>query len=286
MINGIININKSDALTSFKVVSLVKKKLGIKKVGHLGTLDPAGCGVLPIAVNKATKLFDYYLNKRKVYRACFYFGKETDTLDSEGKLICLKEKIVTSDDINAVLSKLIGVLEQMPPKYSAKSINGVRAYDLARSGVEFELKPKTIEVFRFELVKQLKQNLFLFEIECSAGCYIRSLCRDLAYLLDTVAYMPLIIRTKAGEFTIENSVPFETLEASDNITQFITPIEDCLHYDKIVLNESDAKKVENGLSIKYNLPNNFYLLYDNSENFFALGKAENEILKMEVYFGD
>lgn len=286
MINGIININKPDAITSFQVVSLVKRKLGIKRVGHLGTLDPSGCGVLPIAVGKATKLFDYFLNKRKVYRAIFCFGKETDTLDSDGVVVKEANKTITLKNINSVIHNLIGELEQLPPKYSAKSINGVRAYELARNNIEFELKPKNITVYKFVAIAELSTNTFLFEIECSAGCYIRSLCRDLAYLLGTVAYMPLIIRTNSGLFSIENSISHIELTNSEDITPYITKIEDILPYERLHLNEIETKKIKSGLKLNQIKADNLYLLFDENNEFFALGKIENNLLKMEIYFGD
>ncbi|MGN1227781.1 MAG: tRNA pseudouridine(55) synthase TruB [Christensenellales bacterium] len=286
MISGIINVNKADSITSFQVVSQVKKKLGIKKVGHLGTLDPAGSGVLPIAVGKATKLFDYFLNKKKLYRAYFYFGKETDTLDSEGVVTRHCEKQISISDINSVIGKLIGEIEQMPPKFSAKSINGVRAYELARNNIEFELKTKKVTIYKFEVIEQISHNLFLFEIECSAGTYIRSLCRDLAYLLETVAYMPLIIRLESGCFNIENSISYEELKNCANLRDYVIKIEDCFNYKKIVLNEIDAKKIKSGQKIPFNEDDGVFLLFENEDTFFALGQIKDKILKMELYFGD
>lgn len=286
MISGIINVNKPEGITSFQVVSLIKKKLGIKRVGHLGTLDPAGCGVLPIAVNKATKLFDYYLNKRKTYRAIFYFGKETDTLDSFGKVINTYDKIINMADLIDECHKMCGIQEQMPPKYSAKSINGIRAYELARSNVEFELKPKKVEIFNFKVVEKLKTNLYLFEIECSAGCYIRSICRDLAKRLGTVAYMPLIIRVKAGDFAIDSSVDYCELQKSENIESYINDIACCLKLDKITFNEVNTKKLKSGQCLYFNIADGNYLLLDNNNQAFALGRVENNSLKMERYLGD
>ncbi len=286
MLSGIINVNKPDGVTSFQVVSLIKRKLGIKKVGHLGTLDPAGCGVLPIAVNKATKLFDYYLNKRKIYRAIFCFGKETDTLDSFGKVVKSCDKIINETDLNCECHKMCGIQEQMPPKYSAKSINGVRAYELARSNIEFELKPKKIEIYNFHVIEKLYENIYLFEIECSAGCYVRSICRDLAERLGTVAYMPLIVRVNAGEFSISSSVDYCELQKEENIEKYITSIEDCLKLDRIVLNEIDTKRLKSGQSLHFELYDDNFLLFDNNSQLFALGKVINNTLKMEMYFGD
>ena len=128
MIKGFLNVNKPEGITSFGVVNKIKHKFKINKIGHLGTLDPAGCGVLPIAIGKATKLFDLMQQKTKKYRAIFVFGKETDTLDSEGNITQVKDKIITISDIESKISQFIGKVNQIPPNFSAKKIDGKRAY--------------------------------------------------------------------------------------------------------------------------------------------------------------
>lgn len=203
--NAIINLNKPTGMSSFLAVKKVARLLGIKKAGHMGTLDPYGTGVLLVGVNKGTKLFDEYLKKNKTYIATFHFGYETDTLDSEGNIIHENDVIVTKEMIEVVLPNFIGKLLQMPPMYSAKKINGQKACDLARSGKEVELKPKEIEVFDIEVVNEFGGNNFAFEISCSSGTYIRSLCRDIAHALSTYGTMVSIIRTKCGVFDIRNS---------------------------------------------------------------------------------
>lgn len=287
MLNGFININKPDSMTSFQVVSFLKRKLSQKKIGHLGTLDPAGCGVLPIALGKATKLFDYFLDKKKIYRAYFKFGIETDTLDSEGVVVKKDDRIVSENEIIDVIPEILGNYEQLPPKYSAKSINGQRAYELARNNIEFELKTKNVTVYRCDLISKISTNLFLFEIECSSGCYIRSICRDIAYKLNTIAYMPLIIRLQSGIFKIENSVSLQELDNEVDFSKFILKIENCLDLEKVFLNEIQTKKVKNGISIKYDTKtDNHYLLFDSTGELFALGVICNGVLKMEKYLSD
>lgn len=211
--NVIINLNKPTGMSSSLAVQIVKRTLKPNKIGHLGTLDPLGTGVLLIAVNKATKKFDEYLTKIKTYRACFKFGVETDTFDSEGKVLNLDNKVVTLEQINSVLSDFIGEQEQMPPAYSAKKINGKKAYELARQGVEVKLKTKKITIFDIKVVSQLEPNTFMFEIKCSAGTYIRSICRDIAYKLSTYGTMVSIIRTICGDFCLEDSCTLEDVKA-------------------------------------------------------------------------
>lgn len=210
--NAIINLNKPTGMSSFYAVKKVARLLGVKKAGHMGTLDPYGTGVLLIGVNKGTKLFDEYLKKDKTYVATFHFGYETDTLDSEGQIINSNEIEISEYQVKNVLKNFIGKFDQMPPQYSAKKINGRKACDLVREGKEVELKPKQIEIYDLKLLRNFGNNNFEFEITCSSGTYIRSLCRDIAYKLSTYGTMLSIIRTRCGVFNIENSCTLKDIE--------------------------------------------------------------------------
>lgn len=210
--NAIINLNKPTGMSSFLAVKKVARLLGVKKAGHMGTLDPYGCGVLLVGVNKGTKLFDEYLKKIKTYIAVFHFGYETDTLDSEGQIINENICNVSKEEIESNLKNFIGKQNQMPPLFSAKKINGKKACDVARAGGQLELKPKEIEIFDIKLLRDLGDNNFQFSITCSAGTYIRSVCRDLAYSLSTYGTMVSIIRTKCGDFKIENSCTLQDIQ--------------------------------------------------------------------------
>ena len=209
--NGIVVLNKPAGISSNTACRKVGKILGEKKVGHLGTLDPMAEGVLPVSLGKCTKLFDYYLNKNKTYIAEFTFGIETDTLDAEGIIISSGGQIPTLEEINTVLNKMIGEQYQLPPKYSAKKVNGKRAYDLARANVDFNLEPKLIHIYDLQCLSKVNHNTFQFKIECSSGTYIRSIARDIASKLNTHAYMSKLTRIKCGEFLIENSFKFEEI---------------------------------------------------------------------------
>ncbi len=210
--NGIIVLNKPTGMSSSLAVQIVKRTIKPNKIGHLGTLDPLGTGILLIAVNKATKLFDEYLKKDKTYRAVFYFGKETDTLDSEGKVIKENDVDISLNRLVEVSKKFEGEFEQMPPLYSAKKINGKKAYELARQGKEVQLKTRHIHIYSCKVLSQIKKNTFMFEIKCSSGTYIRSICRDIANALSTYGIMLAIIRTKCGIYTLNDSCTLEDIK--------------------------------------------------------------------------
>ena len=210
--NAIINLNKPTGMSSFLAVKKVARLLGVKKAGHMGTLDPYGTGVLLVGVNKGTKLFDEYLNKKKTYIATFHFGYETDTLDSEGKIINSTNKIITKNDLEKALPNFIGKQKQMPPIFSAKRINGKRACDIVRGGGEANLKPKEIEIYDIKIIDELDNQNFVFKITCSAGTYIRSICRDISHSTTTYGTMISIIRTKCGDFDIKDSCTLQDIE--------------------------------------------------------------------------
>lgn len=272
---GFLNINKPSNISSAKVVAQIKNKLHIKKVGHMGTLDPMASGVLPIAIGKACRMFDYLNEKIKYYRATFTFGYETDTLDGYGTITHENGPIPTKMQINKILSSLIGKVSQMPPKYSAKKVNGQRAYDLARQNVDFELKPKEITIFDIKLVEQ-KQNNFVFDIQCSAGTYIRSICRDMAHMLDTFATMTSLIRTKSGYFKLENSILVDNVTEND-----IIAVEKVFsNYPKIFLDDDKSQKIKNGVSIFVDEIFDGNVFVYTNKTLFGVGKIINKTLKI------
>jgi len=275
---GFININKTDNMTSSDVVvkvrGILRKATGEKqKVGHFGTLDPMGTGVLPIAVGNATRLFDYSINKVKVYQTRFKFGFTTDTLDTTGKIIEQTDNIPSKDEILAVLGALVGKQDQIPPLYSAKSINGKRAYDLAREGKSFELQPRAVEIYSIIMIgENADNNEYSFEIKCSGGTYIRSIARDMGSKLNSLAVMASIHRIRSGEFTIDNAISIDEF-AKDPI-KYIMPIDVALNgYEKYVVPNENVSQVLNGVKLSFdNLPNDKFVAVCNEE---ICGIAEN-----------
>lgn len=265
MICGFINVCKVKGMTSSRVVGKIKGILraqGISgvKVGHMGTLDPDGEGVLPVAVGKATRLFDYLSEKTKIYYTEFVFGKTTDTLDESGKTVAVSDMVPSEEEITAVIPSLTGEKDQIPPMYSAKSVDGRRAYDLAREGAEFELKPRKVRIDSIEYCGKV-DDAFAFRITCGGGTYIRSIARDMATALGTLGYMRYIRREKSGVFAIADSFTTEELETGilDKIVSAESVLQDYPRYD---CPEEKIVYVTNGVPVKLkNMPEGAFRLY-------------------------
>ena len=285
MIKGILNINKPKGFTSQDVVSVARKTLSTREIGHMGTLDPQGEGVLILGVGKATRLFDFMLKKDKTYLAEFDFGYETDTLDADGQVIEKCENIPTQCEIEAKLQSFIGKQLQLPPKYSAKNINGQRAYDLARNGIEFELKKCEIEIYDINIVSKTGVNKYLFEISCSGGTYIRSICRDLAYSLNSLATMTSIFRTKCGRFVSDKSITLDELKELKSLA--IIPLEDVFEdVNKYIVDENLYSKLCNGVKIPVDAEMEEPFVVYCKDELFGLGKIEEGFLKIKTYLKD
>lgn len=278
---GFINLYKPQGMSSALAVNIVKKKFN-SPCGHMGTLDPLAEGVLPIAVGKATRLFQYTLEKQKTYIAEFTFGAITDTLDRAGIVEKTCEKIPTESEIMNALPTLVGKIMQVPPKYSAKNIAGKRGYELARKGVEFSLPAKEVNILSFELLGKVSEKTFKFKIECEGGTYIRSLARDLGEKVGSLAFMSSLIRSKSGIFEIENSITIEQLKSCEKIESLLTPSDSVVSFEKLVLTNETATKILNGVYEDIGVLDGTYRVY-NGEEFWGVGVAEKGKLKIKSY---
>lgn len=238
-----LNINKPKGISSFDVIRELRKRLKIKQIGHSGTLDPLASGVLQIAVGKATKLLDY-LESEKEYIADIVFGYITDTFDSESEKKFVKEPIFSKNELIDVLNSFVGITRQIPPKYSAIKSNGKKLCDLARNNTQIDIESfeREIEIYSIELV-EFFQNQAKIKVFCKKGTYIRSLVNDIGLKLGCGAYMSDLIRTKAGNFYIENS------NELDGEYIPINPL-DVIKLEKYKLNELEYNKILNGNFIK------------------------------------
>lgn len=282
---GFLNVYKPQGMSSAAVVGKIKKKFNLKKVGHMGTLDPLACGVLPIAVGKATKMFDYFLNKKKTYIVNCEFGYETSSLDLGTEKINETTFVPTLEDVVKATKSFLGKIKQQPPIYSAKKIDGKKAYELARDGKDVVLKDVEVEIFKFDCLSQINNTTFKFEIECSSGTYVRSLIRDLAYKLNTYATVVFLERTKTDFFDATNAIKLDDLLSSNiNLENVLIKIEQTFkNIKQVQVDNLQFDKLKNGLIIKTNLSdeNNVFIVYDNQ----LLGVAEikNKQIKLKTY---
>lgn len=283
--NGVVNLYKPKGWTSRDAVNKVRSCLGVKEVGHMGTLDPQGEGVLPVGVGKATRLFDAFLKKDKVYEADFAFGYETDTLDGEGVTINDGGRIPSESEVEEAIGKLVGEQMQIPPAYSAKSVGGVRAYDLARKGEKVELKPALVTIYDARVICRSGDTYRVY-VHCGAGTYIRSVCRDLAYSLGTYATMTSIKRIRSGVFKVENSV---TVDDLINLKEkSVIPVSDVLaDFPRFDVPDEKYEKLRNGVKIFVSqTPAPPFAVYCRNE-LFGLGELRDDgTIKIKTYLKD
>ena len=278
MESGIVLVNKPKGISSNKVVNIVKHALKAKKCGHLGTLDLEGEGLLPVTVNKGTKLFDFFLQKDKTYEANFVFGIETDTLDTSGKVMKVKEVNFTYSELENAVKGMIGKYAQMPPQYSAKKVNGKVGYKEARKGGTLNLSPKEVEIYDFKILGEVEKNIYRFEITCSSGTYIRSIARDLAYHLRTYGSMQCILRTRCGVFCLKDAYSLDEIE-SGNFK--VIPCDSVFNLPKISLSEKGNFKILNGQILDISEKDGEYKLYF-GEKFLGIGEVMSAKLKMKL----
>lgn len=278
---GFINIIKPKGKSSAYAVTAVKKRFNCP-CGHMGTLDPMASGVLPIGLGKSSRLFDYLLDKEKTYVARFKFGFTTDTLDVTGEVTDRCNVIPSIEQINNVLPKFVGEIDQIPPKYSAKCIDGKRGYQLARKGVEFTLPPKKVTILSAVCKGQTDIDEFEFEFIVKGGTYIRSLARDIANEVGTLGVMSSLDRTKAGVFDYSNGVTIEQLFDSENPEKFLIAPDTTINFEKLILTEKQATKILNGVYENYGFKDGTYRVY-NGEQFWGVGVTQDGVLRIKSY---
>ncbi len=236
MINGIINIKKEKGFTSHDVVAKLRGILKQKKIGHTGTLDPDATGVLPVCLGNATKLCDLLTDKSKEYTAVFRLGITTDTQDISGTVLTEHEVHVTKEELEQVVLSFLGDSFQIPPMYSALKVNGQKLYDLARQGKEVERKPRPISISKLEINWIDFPNVSI-TVGCSKGTYIRTLCYDIGEKLGCGATMTELVRTKVGEFLLNDAHTLSEVEEfvrQDTVEAYVKKVEEFFAYCPLI----------------------------------------------------
>jgi tRNA pseudouridine55 synthase len=290
--NGIINVNKPLGITSHDVVYKLRKLLGIKKIGHTGTLDPDAAGVLPMCIGKGTKLAELLTATDKQYLAELTLGAITDTQDKSGNILETFDVNVTEPQILEVIQGFVGEIRQIPPMYSAIKIDGKKLYELAREGKTVERKPRCVTIKSIEVKNiDLSSNTITMLVDCTKGTYIRTLCEDIGKALGCGGYMSALTRTKSGKFNIEHSYTLEQITTmfENGNTDFLVPLEDAMpEYPKIFLAENNAKKVRYGIKICVEglEEGKTYRVFDEKNDFLVIAMQGNKYLEILKTFFD
>lgn len=290
MPKGILNVNKEKGISSARVVSLVRRALDIKKVGHTGTLDLEASGVLPIVVGKATRVSDYMMTKDKVYETDLILGAKTTTLDAAGEITQKSSKVIDKDEFLAVMNTFKGEIDQVPPMYSALKVSGKKLYDLAREGIEIERKKRKVNIYDIDLL-DFDFPRAKIRVTCSKGTYIRTLVDDIGEKLGTFAYVDNLVRARVGEFDIKDAIKIEDiLEISrEDLLKKLYPIDTALkNFEKIVLDKNYLEKLINGQVVEVEKNYGKIIRVYCEDEFLGLGNnyGENDknFLKMEKVF--
>lgn len=286
--DGILNINKPKGYTSHDVVAIVRKRLGTKKVGHTGTLDPNATGVLPICVGRGTKLASVISESSKTYRAQLILGQTTTTLDVTGEVTGEADPShLTQGQIEEAVMAFQGAIEQIPPMYSALSVDGVRLYKLARQGIEIERKPRHVTIHAIKVVEFTQPHVLTIEVSCSSGTYIRTLCADVGARLGVGGIMGELTRIESGGYTLADSQELETFSVDDLMT-----LDSIFEgYPRLVIKPAGEKFLLNGNKISVNYAigalnaEGGYRVYDQLDKFYGLYEQEKDMLKPRIYTG-
>jgi tRNA pseudouridine55 synthase len=284
-ISGWLSIDKPAGHSSRYILNALNKMIGIKKSGYAGTLDPFATGVLPVALGRATKVLEYFMETDKEYSFTVQFGIATDTDDITGQVIDSMITAVTQSDILNIIDFFVGRIEQTPPRYSAVKINGHRAYDLARDGREFALKSRLVDIFALKLIDFNAVNQQArFWVHCGKGTYIRSLACQIAAKLDVIATTIELRRERVGKFSLDNTFLLDKLKILLHNGQpegCFFPVDYVLDdIPDIKILSADLQKLRSGQAIDYFTQSDLPLVkLSHEEKFVALGKIHSNRLK-------
>ena len=294
--NGVLLIDKPKGFTSFDVIAVVRKLTGQRKTGHTGTLDPNATGVLTVLLGSATKAQDIILNHDKSYVAGFKLGLTTDTLDIWGTVTSKSESRVSRADVERLIPKFSGEIEQVPPMYSAVKKDGQRLYDLARRGIEVERKARKVTVYKLALTdfdEETQEGTL--EISCSKGTYVRTIIDDLGAALGTGAVMTALRRTFACGFSIDDCITLDDLKLLSEKGEAQTALRsvESLFYDcaEVKISDGQAKRFSNGgalditrtaLKKEEDIDGKIYRV-KNADSFLGLAKADTSAGLLKIY---
>lgn len=283
-LNGWINLNKPENISSNDALMIVKRALGFPKIGHAGTLDPLASGILPIALGEATKLVQYMMEDTKVYTFTITWGCERTTDDREGEIVKESAARPMREQIENIIPQFIGEIMQTPPQFSAIKIDGARAYDLARAGETVEIKPRPTSVYEMSIIEHTGDTTTLRAVT-GRGTYVRAFARDMGRILGCFGFISVLIRDAVGPLTLDNAIPldfFQKTSDNDALLSALLPVETVLDdIPVLALNDSEARSVKNGQMLTF-------VARPNIERLMKAGidiKAQNGAMALASYNG-
>ena len=273
--NGIVIVDKPQGWTSQDVTARLRRVFNTRRIGHGGTLDPMATGVLPVFVGRATRGVEFFEHAEKTYEAVVRFGIATDTEDITGTVLEEKEVHISEAEFLGILPQFRGKIQQIPPMYSALKVNGQKLCDLARKGKEVERQSREIEIFKLECL-EFNGNEARVLVHCSKGTYIRTLCKDIGAALGCGGCMASLRRVTAGEYTIEEAVPLQTLLDTAEPEQYLRPVDSMFrNIPSVKLTVNQEKRCRNGNAFSVQLADGTYRAYSQNGEFLMLAQVEN-----------
>ena len=276
--NGIVIVDKPQGWTSQDVTARLRRVFNTRRIGHGGTLDPMATGVLPVFVGRATRGVEFFEHAEKTYETVLRLGLATDTEDITGTILEEKPVSLTENDVLAVLPQFRGEILQVPPMYSALKVNGQKLCDLARKGREVERQSRPITIHELTFLGMEGSDVRL-RVRCSKGTYIRTLCKDIGAALGCGGCMAALRRVSAGEYTIEESVPLQTLLETEAPETFLRQVDTMFrNHPAVTLTEKQEARCRNGNSFSITLPDDTYRVYGKNGEFLALSKVDSGVM--------
>lgn len=287
MLEGVLNVDKPQGLTSHDVVSVVRRLAKLRRVGHAGTLDPLATGVLLLCLGRATRLVEYLMGQPKQYEAAVRLGQETNTYDAEGEVVAERPfNHISAADIANALTQFRGPIQQQPPMYSAIKKDGQPLYKFARKGQEVERPFRTVHLYHLELTAWEPPFLHL-ALTCSSGTYVRSLAHDVGQLLGCGGHITALRRTAIGEFMVADAVPLEAL-TPDTLPDYLRPPETAVrHLPPLQLNEADTRALQMGQPVLRQSahPDQPEIrIYDPNDEFIGIAALKDEYWQAKKIF--
>ena len=276
--NGIVIIDKPQEWTSQDVTARLRRVFNTRRIGHGGTLDPMATGVLPVFVGRATRGVEFFEHAEKTYETVLRLGLTTDTEDISGTVLTEQDAFVTGEELEAVLARFRGEILQVPPMYSALKVGGQKLVDLARKGRTVERQPRPVTIHELTMLGMEADGIHL-RVRCSKGTYIRTLCKDIGEALGCGGCMAALRRTQAGEYTIAEAVPLQTLLDSEDPGQYLRPVDTMFrNHPAVTLTPNQEKRCRNGNAFSIQLSDGTYRAYSQTGEFLMLARVESGVM--------